>query len=170
MSAVDGEERSAEIVIVGIGDERKRDDAVGLAIARELLARALPECVRVEIAGSEGFDLIAAIEGARRAVILAAVALGDEPGTVRVLTPGDAEARADHISAPGEMQLSDALELSAMLGGPEVLIVGVEPAEIVPGQTLHPLVQAAVCEAADLAYELATGALEWRHFARKQYW
>ena len=42
-----------EVVVVGIGDERKRDDAVGLMIARELMERALPENVRVEVAGEE---------------------------------------------------------------------------------------------------------------------
>lgn len=161
-----GDERGQSVVIVGIGDERKRDDAVGLVIARELMERPLPENVRVEIAGEEGFDLLAAIDGAGRAIILAAIALGDEPGTVHALSPGDAEARADYISAPGEVALIDVLELSAMRGGPEVLIVGVEPAEIVPGQTLHPEVQASVGEAVEIARDLATGAREWRFFAR----
>lgn len=153
-------------MIVGIGDERKRDDAAGLMVARELMERTLPSNVRVEIAGEEGIDLVATIDGASRAIILAAIALGDEPGTVHALPPGDAEARADYISAPGEVALIDALELSAMRGGPDVLIVGIEPAEIVPGQTLHPEVQSSIREAAELARDLAAGAREWRFFRR----
>ncbi len=154
------------IVIVGIGDDRRRDDAAGLVIARELMARALPDYVRVALAGEEGLDLVATIDDAWRAIVLAAVTLGDTPGTVHALSPADAEARADHLSEPGEITLIDALELSKMRGGPEVVIVGIEPAEIVPGQTLHPTVQASVAEAAELAYELATGAREWRRYAR----
>jgi hydrogenase maturation protease len=163
---VNGDGRTEDVAIVGIGDERKRDDAIGLIIARELMERALPNGVRVEVAGEEGVDLVAAIDGAQRAIILAAIALGDEPGTIHALSPGDAEAQADYISAPGEVALIDALELSAMRGGPDVLIVGIEPAEIVPGQTLHPEVQASVGEAAEIARDLATGNREWRFFAR----
>jgi len=156
-------------VIVGIGDERRRDDAVGLAIAEELMQQPLPEGVRVEVAGTRGFDLAAALDDAEQAIVLAALQLGDEPGTIHALSPSDAEARADYISALGETQLIDALELSAMRGGPDVLIVGIEPAEIVPGSTLHPDVQASVAEAADLVRELAGGARDWRFFARGDY-
>ncbi len=163
---MNGDGQSEDVVIVGIGDERKRDDAAGLMIARELMERTLPNSVRVEVAGEEGFDLVATIDGASRAIILAAVALGDEPGTVHALSPGDAEAQANYMSSPSEVELIDALELSAMRGGPNVLIVGIEPAEIVPGQTLHPEVQASVGEAAEIARDLATGAREWRFFAR----
>jgi len=166
---MNGDGQIAEVVIVAIGDERKRDDAAGLMIARELMARTLPEGVQIEIAGEEGIDVVASIDGAQRAIILAAVSLGDEPGTVHALSPADAEAQADYISKPGEVTLIDALELAAMRGGPEVLIVGIEPAEIVPGQTLHPAVEASLCEAAELVRGLASGAREWRFFARGDY-
>jgi hydrogenase maturation protease len=163
---MNGDGQNEKVVIIGIGDERKRDDAAGLMIARELKERTLPDSVRVEVAGEEGIDLVASMDGASRAIILAALALGDEPGTVHALSPGDAEARADYVSGPGEVALIDALELSRMRGGPDVLIVGIEPAEIVPGQTLHPEVQASVGEAAEIARDLATGNREWRFFAR----
>ncbi|MGI5816580.1 MAG: hydrogenase maturation protease [Armatimonadota bacterium] len=166
---MNGSGRAGEMVIVGIGDERRRDDAVGLMIARELMGRALPDGVRVEIAGEEGFDLLAAIDGTSRAIILAAMRLGDEPGTVHALPPADAEARADYISAPGDVALIDVLELAAMRGGPDVLIVGIEPAEIMPGQTLSRQVQASVGAAAELVRDLATGDREWRFFARGDY-
>ncbi len=163
---MNGDGQTGEVVIVGIGDERQRDDAAGLMIANELNERTLPDNVRVEISGEEGLDLVATIDGAWRAIILAAISLGEEPGTVHALPPGEAEARANYVSAPGEIALIDALELSAMRGGPDVLIVGIEPAEIVPGQTLHAAVQASIGEAAELARDLASGAREWRFFAR----
>lgn len=143
-------------VIIAVGNERRRDDGVGLAVARLLATRDLPAGVRVEEAVPEGLDLATALEGAARAVIVAAVKLGAPPGTIHVLSPADAEARADYISSLGTLTLVDALELTAMLGvKPEVVIVGVEPAEIVPGQTLSPLVSDAVRRAADIALELA---------------
>lgn len=156
------EEPIGPVVIVGIGDPRRRDDAVGLFIARELSARPLPENVTLEEARTEGFDLMAALSGARRAIILAAVKTGDEPGSIQVLAPEDAEATADYLSSPGGMTLIDTLELASLGGGPEVLIVGVEPAEIVPGQTLSRAVAASVEEAARVVLELVRGERDWR--------
>lgn len=145
-----------DTVIIGIGDERRRDDGVGLAIARQLAGSELPPGVRVEEAGHQGFDLPAALQEAARAVVLAAAKLGAPPGTVHVLSPTDAEARADYLSSAGAMALIDALELATMLGAtPEVLIVGVEPAEIVPGRTLSRPVADAVARAAEMALMVA---------------
>lgn len=168
MEATD-ESQNSRVVIIGIGDERRRDDAVGLVIAEELADRPMPGDVRIERAGHAEFDLVAALSDASRAIVLAALELGDEPGTVHCLSPEDAEAQADYISGSGDMALTDALELSSMRGGADVLIVGIEPAEIVPGQTPHPEVQASVGQAAELAHGLATGAREWRFFARGDY-
>ena len=147
---------AGDTVIIGIGDERRRDDGVGIAVARALAEGELPAGVRVEEAGREGFDLLAAIDGTERVIILAAMRLGDAPGAIHVLSPADAEARANYLSPLGTMALADALELALMIGSrPEVLIVGVEPAEIVPGHTLNAEVAAAVQRAAGIARELA---------------
>lgn len=168
MEAVAGPGRSheEEVVIIGIGDPRRRDDAVGLFIAEELAGQPIAENVRVVSGGTDEFDLVTELASVQRAIILAAIQLGEEPGTVHCLSPADAEARADYISSPGEMALIDAIELSSMPVEAQVLVVGIEPAEIVPGQTLHPRVEASVAEAAQLARELATGQREWRFFAR----
>ncbi|MGC9319705.1 MAG: hydrogenase maturation protease [Armatimonadota bacterium] len=161
----------SRVSIIGVGDERRRDDAVGLMIAEELQGELLPEEVTVHRAGTEGFDLAAALDDAECAIILTAMALGDEPGTIHALPPASAEAEADYISGLDDMALIDSLELAAMrmTNGPDILILGVEPAEIVPGSTLHPQVQASVSKAAELARELATGRREWRFFARGDY-
>lgn len=149
-------------VIIGIGNERRRDDAVGIAIVRELLTRNLPPEVRIEEAGTVGFDLTTALEGVERAIITAAVGLGATPGTVHVLSPADAEARADYISPLGTMTLIDALELATLVGAtPRTLIVGIEPAEIVPGQTLSRTVQQAVGHAAEIVLKVATSDELW---------
>ena len=149
-------------VIIGTGNERRRDDGVGLAVARLLAAGELPPGVRVEEA-REGFDLAGEIEAAARAIIIVAANLGAPPGSIHVLSPADAEARADYLSATGEMTLIDALEMAALVGvRPQALILGVEPAEIVPGQTLSREVARSVRAAAEVALELATDEGAWR--------
>jgi len=155
-------------VIVGIGNERRRDDGVGIAVARLLAAGELPPTVRVEEAAARSFDLPVALEGAARAIILAAVALGDEPGAVHVLSPADAEARADYLSPVGTMALMDALGLGGLIDvRPEALVVGVEPAEIAPGHTLTREVRPAVATAAQVALEVATSDAAWRRALRE---
>ncbi|MGD9498132.1 MAG: hydrogenase maturation protease [Armatimonadota bacterium] len=146
---------SGEGVIVGIGNQRRRDDGVGLAVARLLAAGALPPGVRVaEVL--EGLGLAAELEDAARAIVIAAAKLGAPPGSIHVLSPADAEARAEYLTSPGGMTVIDALEMAALVGAaPQVAIVGVEPAEIVPGHTLSPEVEAAVPRAAQVALELA---------------
>ena len=151
-----------DVVIIGIGNERRRDDAVGLAVTRLLAAGELPPRVRVEEA-RQGFDLAAELEGAARAIIIAAAKLGAPPGSIHVLPPADAEARADYLSATGAMTLIDELEMAALVGTrPRVLIVGVEPAEIVPGMTLSRDVGRSVRAAAEVALELAADEGAWR--------
>ncbi len=151
-----------QTVIIGIGNERRRDDAIGLAVARLLAAGELPEGVRVEEAWS-AMDLLTVIDDAPRAIVLAAVQLGSPPGSIHVLSPADAEARADYISLLGEMPLVDALGLGGLIGvRPQALIVGVEPTEIVPGMTLSRDVKRSVRAAAEVALELAADDGAWR--------
>ncbi len=154
-------------VIIGIGNERRRDDGVGIAVARLLAAGELPPAVRTEEA-REGFDLAAELEGAARAIIIAAAKLGAPPGSIHVLSPADAEARADYVSLLGEMPLIDALGLGGLIDvRPEALVVGVEPAEIAPGHTLTREVRPAVATAAQVALEVAPSAAAWRRALRE---
>ncbi len=151
-----------DTVIIGIGDERRRDDGVGPAVARVLREGSLPRGVRVQEA-REGLDLTAELEGVGRAIIIAAAKLGAPPGSIHVLSSTDAEARADYLSAPETMTLIDALEMAALIGAaPEVLIVGIEPAEIVPGHTLSRDVKRSVRAAAEVVLELAGDEGAWR--------
>lgn len=133
-------------VVIGIGNEFRRDDGIGPAVAAELTARNLPG-VRVVACAAEPAALLEAWAGAGRAVLVDA-AVGDQPGRVR--TCGlDALAEPSPVSSH-DLSVRQAYELGRALGrAPEsVAVVTVDVADTGHGQGLSPAVQAALPEAA----------------------
>ena len=68
-------------ILIGIGNEYRGDDGLGLMVAREFRRRAHPGLTVVEQSG-EGTSLIAAWRGAESVLIVDAAACGDPPGTI----------------------------------------------------------------------------------------
>ena len=80
---------SGEVLLIGIGNDVRRDDGVGLAVVAEVAKRRLPG-VRVMTAIGEPASILDAWAGIRLAVVVdAAVGEGATPGRVRRWTPGD---------------------------------------------------------------------------------
>lgn len=72
-------------LIVCIGNDLVADDAVGYHLYRQLQEHALPDDVRVCLLGVGGMALIDELDGEELLVVVDAVQLGYEPGTVHVL-------------------------------------------------------------------------------------
>ena len=72
---------SRPILIVGIGNEYRSDDGVGLVVARELQARELPHILATERSG-DGTELMEIWNTADTAILIDAVASGAKPGTI----------------------------------------------------------------------------------------
>ena len=80
---------SDDVVVIGIGNDFRRDDGVGLAVAEELAKRNLPG-VRVVTAIGEPGAILDAWTGASAAVVIdATTGKGTAPGRIRRWTPGD---------------------------------------------------------------------------------
>ena len=147
--------------VVGVGNELRGDDAVGLEVVRQLgLAPDGPARV-VECEG-EPVGMLDAWEGCDRAILVDAIQSGAEPGTVRRL-----EAHAGPL--PPELQrasthllgVADAVELARALGRlPEQTIVyGIEAESFATGAALSSAVAAAVpLVVASIRRELEEGA------------
>ena len=152
------EPQPRSIVIIGVGRERTMDDSVGLVVARRLQGEGLPDSVTVEEVPACGMELIPALEGATLAIIIAALDIGEEPGTVRAFTPQDLEDGTMLIAdKPRHPSLGDVLELAAMADlAPEVTIIAIQPGEIAPGYEMTEAVQGAVAEAASKVLELVS--------------
>ena len=122
------------LLVAGIGNLFKGDDAFGIEVVQRLARRALPEGVRVVDFGIRGLDLTyALLDGYDAAVLVDAAQRGGAPGTVYVIEP---EQPAEGNPAPEDLALSPhdldpakVLRLVAALGGGcrRMVVVACEP-------------------------------------------
>jgi len=149
-------ERRRAVVVLGLGNELMRDDGVGTVVARRLEEENLGAEVEIIPGAVGGLDLIFDLEGRERAIIVDAARMGLSPGEVRVVRREEIEDRLLPLASLHQIGLHDVLELAELTGiSPEVVVVAVEPAEVLPGLGLSPAVQAAVPEMIRLVKELA---------------
>jgi hydrogenase maturation protease len=151
------------ILIAGVGNLFRGDDAFGSEVARRLTSTPIPPEVRVVDFGIRGHDLAFALQDDYVAVILLDVTQRDGvPGALYLIEPNLENLHAD---ATDEMMDTHAmnplrvLRLIQATGGklPRVLLVGCEPGTFGPeeGQMgLSEPVAAAVPEAVALVHSL----------------
>jgi len=150
---------NARILVAGVGNIFKGDDAFGVEVIARLRARALPEWVCMQDFGIRGFDLAYALmEPWHVAILVDATARGGEPGTIYVIEHIDDGPTSASVE-PHAMDPVQAIELVKALGGtlPPTIVVGCEPQEL-GGQDgamgLTPVVESALDAAVDKVLQL----------------
>jgi hydrogenase maturation protease len=130
--------------VIGLGNELRGDDAVGLAVARAVRAHGAADVVELEGEPLRLLDLWAC---AARAVVVDAVRGTGPPGTV---TTFDAAAGplpfAFFATSTHNLSLGEAIELARTVGSlpPATTVVAVEAASFATGAPLSAAVAAAV--------------------------
>lgn len=133
----------AGLIVIGLGNAFRGDDAAGLAVAR-----ALGDDPRVLVHEGEPIDLLERWEGAGEVIVVDAARSGAAPGTVH---------RLDGLAAPAGLGgsthafgLAATLELARALGrAPErVTVYAIEGEDFGAGTELSAPVRAAVDELA----------------------
>ncbi|MBN1270522.1 MAG: hydrogenase maturation protease [Kiritimatiellae bacterium] len=135
-------------LIIGLGNPLMSDEGIGPRIVAELAKRAdLPEGVDILDLGTGGMSVLHAIAGRRRLIAIDCAVMGEEPGTIRRFRPEEADS-TKFLSGLSlhEGDLFKTLELSRFLGEcPEdVVIFGIEPKSLAPGEQLSPDLEARV--------------------------
>ena len=69
-----------QCVVIGIGNPYRQDDRAGLVVIKQLEQAGLP--CQTEVVYAAGFEVIDRIRGYKRAIIVDACQLGEEPGTI----------------------------------------------------------------------------------------
>lgn len=148
---------AGSVLVIGIGNEFRQDDGVGIEVARRL-RRIAPAGIRIFERSGEATDLIAAWSGAACVLVIDAVSSGAEPGTVHRFELGGAGSTPESAS-PGprppsrifrgtshQLGLGEAIELAAAVGElPGRLVVyGIEGRDFGEGTQLSPPVARAV--------------------------
>lgn len=135
-----------EILVIGVGNEFRGDDAVGLLAARRLAGMALPGVTIMEQSG-EGADLMAAWEGADTVYLIDAAQSGAEPGTIHRFDAHEKPLPTAFFSFSSHaFGVAEAIEMSRILGGlpNRVVVYGIEGASFEPGKELSPAVEQAM--------------------------
>ena len=150
------------LAIIGLGNPLRGDDGIGPRVVEELTRRGLPEGVMALDMGNAGLDLLQVLEGWERVVIVDAADVGREPGQFVRFTPAQARLTeaADrfslHHAGLGEvLALADALGLVL----PEMVIFGVQPAEVGWKEGLSPAVEAMLPVLTDAVLTEIAGSL-----------
>ncbi len=138
------------VVVIGVGNRYRRDDAAGLLAARRV-AQLLPANVTVVEEEGEPTRLLERWRGAELVVLIDAIASGARPGTVqRIDAAAGPVPSALFTLSTHAMSVAEAIELARALGTlpPRVVVYGIEGANFEAGTTLSPQVAAAVDETA----------------------
>lgn len=145
------------MLVIGVGNRFRGDDAAGIRVAEKLRAKALPTLRVLEREGDLS-SLLDAWTGERAVVLVDATRSGAPAGTVRRF---DAAAGAlPALFAQGSTHLlgvAEAVELARALGGlpPSLVVFGIEGASFEAGEALSPAVAAAVDAVAEAVAEEA---------------
>ena len=139
------------VVVIGIGNEYRRDDGAGLAVVTSLRDR-VPPGVELVLTDGEPTRLIEAWTGAALAIVVDAVrADPPRPGRAHRFVLDRPLAGASRTASSHGFGLDDAIQLALALDRmPGRLIVhAIEAADLTQGTGLTPLVAAAMDEVAD---------------------
>lgn len=139
------------IIVIGVGNDFRRDDAAGLEVARRVRAAA-PAGVQVLEHDGEPAGLLDVWDGADVAYVVDAVRGTDGPGAVhRVEVGSDPLLHREPRDSTHALSFGEAVALGRVLGRlpARLLLVGVEGGDFAAGQGLGPEVAAAVEAVAD---------------------
>jgi hydrogenase maturation protease len=149
------------ILIIGVGNEYRSDDAAGLVVARRLTHLSLGNVTVMEASG-EGTDLMESWKGADTVIIVDAASSGAKPGTIHRI-----DARAQRIPtgllrySTHAFSVGEAVELARAMNRlpPRMVVYGIEGERFDEGTVLSRAVQGSVDTVVDLVLkQLRTAA------------
>lgn len=146
------ENRKSEILVIGVGNEYRGDDAVGLVVARRIKALRLENVSVIEDTG-EGAHLIETWDEAQTVIVVDAVSSGANPGSIHRFDATDQGIPSKFIRRSGHaFSVAGAIELARTLRRlpTHLTMYGVEGIRFDVGVGLSPEVERAVKEVMDL--------------------
>ncbi|MCP4426798.1 MAG: hydrogenase maturation protease [Chloroflexi bacterium] len=135
------------MLIIGVGNSFRGDDAAGLIAAQRLRDLALPGVTVLEQSG-EGAALMAAWEDASRVVLIDAVSSGGEPGFVHRIEAGERPLPTQLFNSFSShaFGVAEAVEMARLLDKlpPKLIVFGIEGKSFELGNGLSAEVEAGV--------------------------
>jgi hydrogenase maturation protease len=135
-----------EILILGIGNILMADDGVGIRVIERLRSVSLPTGIEVVDGGTSGADLVDILAERRKAIVIDAIDVGAQPGTIMRFA-GDAwTEHASQAVSLHEVGLGQAISMVRLIGvAPKELVVfGIQIQSLEPSLELSRPVEEAI--------------------------
>ena len=139
-----------KIIVIGIGNEFRGDDAAGLLVVRRLKEKP-PAGVAFGEQSGEATALMDAMSQAGTVLLVDAVQSGAEAGQIHRYDASEQAMPAQFLRcSTHNFSVHDAIEMARALGNlpPRLIVYGIEGIHFEPGAELSSAVQSAVAEAA----------------------
>ena len=146
MDSGESESKLSPALIVGVGNEYRRDDGVGVEVARQIDKLNLPQ-VRVLAHSGEGASLLERFHEADLVIIIDAARSESSPGSVHFFDAGNSPIPSNFFSySTHAFSAAEAVELARALNKlpRRLLIYGIEGTDFSAGIGLSGVVQSSV--------------------------
>jgi hydrogenase maturation protease len=123
--------KNRSVLILGIGNILQSDDGLGIHIINHITQNIeLPDDVEAVDGGTAGFDLIPLLMGRKKIIIVDALRVDDEPGSIYRFKPEDARKTRASLSLH-EVGIIEVIDFLRLRGeNTEIEIIGVVPEDI----------------------------------------
>jgi hydrogenase maturation protease len=142
------EGKKRKVLVIGVGNEYRSDDGVGLMVAHRLAEMSIEGVCVTQMSG-EGMSLLEAWQDSEMVVLVDAVSSGSEPGTVYRIDANNLDAGdvLASISTHG-FGIGEAIGVARAIGQlpSRLIIYGIEGERFDPRLGLSPEVEASVSE------------------------
>lgn len=149
------EDQTSKVLVIGIGNEFRCDDGIGLHVARRLRKLNLSNVKVIEKSG-EGAQLIDLWKGETDVIVIDATSSGSEPGTIHRLAASERKipSKFFHYSTHN-FSVAEAIELARTMKQlpKNLLLYGIEGRDFSRGVEITPVVQKAGEYVVDLILE-----------------
>jgi hydrogenase maturation protease len=147
-----------KVLLIGIGNEYRSDDRIGLEVARQIRKKQFPSVVVKEESG-EGAALMEAWQGYESVILVDAISSGAKPGTIFKIDASkiNVPAKFFHYSTHA-FSVSEAIELARAMNvlPAKFVVYGIEGNNFTAGVDISPPVK----EAANQVIEQIVGEFE----------
>lgn len=141
------------VTILGIGNSLLKDDGIGVHLIEYLNEIEFENTYNVELidGGTCIPNLLDVFMTNGKIIVLDSIKGGHEPGTIYKLTPEELGSCIKETTSLHDVQVLDIMKDTKLLGyDPEVVIVGIEPKEIIFDLELSPLIKKRIPEMVDI--------------------
>lgn len=120
-----------KVAVIGIGNILQRDDGFGVHVVNELQKENLPSTIELVDGGTSTLSMIGYFMDFKKVIVIDAIRTGLEPGTIYKIEPEDLVNYKKEQVSVHDVQILDIVKMVNMAAKyPDVVIYGIEPAEI----------------------------------------